>query len=193
MSVLTGTSLLGIDPAKGTILWRYTFGNQFKTNCAQSGVVTDNTLFISAALRNRLCRTSSIAKNTGGEWEVKEKWRDKKLMQTLHATSMILDKKIYGVSGDLSAIFLRCLDLETGKMQWEERLPERAHLLEVDGRMLVWEEHGRLRYLEVNPTAYKSEGEIPGLLTFKSWAAPALAGGKLYLRDERNVLCLDLR
>ena len=60
-------------------------------------------------------------------------------MQNLFATSMILDKNIYGCSGDLRVMTLRCLDLETGKMHWEERLPGRAHLLAVDGRILLWD------------------------------------------------------
>ncbi len=187
----TGTSMLGIDPVKGTILWRYPFGNQFKTNCANP-VWSDNVLFVSAAYATG-CAALDIKKTSGGAWEIKEIWRDKKIMQNLFATSIVLDKKIYGCSGDLRAIFLRCLELETGKLHWEERLPDRSSLLAVDGRILIWEEHGSLRYCDVNPQAYEAKGELGDLLTFKSWAMPALADGRLYLRDERHVLCLDLR
>jgi outer membrane protein assembly factor BamB len=187
----TGTSCLGIDLAKGTILWRYAFGNEFKTNCANP-VWSDNLLFLSAAYGTG-CAVLDLIKTSDGSWEVKEKWRDKKLMQNLFATSIILDKTIYGCSGDLRVISLRCLDLETGTMHWEERLPERAHLLAVDGRILLWDEHGNLRFFDVNPLAFQSRGEISDLLRFKSWAAPALAGGRLYVRDEHHALCVDLR
>lgn len=187
----TGTSFLGLDAAKGTILWRYPFGNQFKTNCANP-VWSDDLLFVSAAYGTG-CAALEVQKTSGGAWEVKEKWRDKKIMLNLFATSMVLDKKVYGCSGDLRAIFLRCLDLETGALSWEQRLPERTHLLAVDGRILVWEEHGHLRFFEANAGSYQGRGEMTDLLGFKAWAAPALADGRLYLRDERHVLCLDMR
>lgn len=192
MVVPTGSSFLGLDPVKGQILWRYEFGNtQFKTNCAQP-VWADNLLFVSAAYGTG-CAVIEPVKASGGAWEVKEKWRDKKLMLNLFATSIVRDKKVYGVSGDLRAVILKCFDLETGKLNWEDRLAERAHLLAVDGRILVWEEHGTLRFFEATPKAYEVKGELPNLLTFKSWGAPALAGGRLYVRDESQVLCLDLR
>jgi len=70
-----------------------------------------------------------------------------------------LDKKIYGCSGDLGAMILRCLDLENGKLNWEERLPGRASLLAVDDRLLIREEHGSLDFIAVNPAGYRSLGE----------------------------------
>jgi outer membrane protein assembly factor BamB len=187
----TGTSYLGIDTAKGTVLWRYAFGNDFRTNCA-SPVWSDNLLFASAAYGTGSA-VVDIVKAPDGTWSVQEKWRNRKAMQNLFATSIVVDKKIYGCSGDLHAFFLRCLDLETGKMHWEERLPDRVHLLAVDGRMLVWGERGNLGFFEPNPTGYEVKGEVPNLLTFKSWAVPALASGRLYVRDDNHVLCLDLR
>jgi outer membrane protein assembly factor BamB len=187
----TGTSYLGIDAAKGTVLWRHPFGSDFKINCANP-VWSDGLLFASAAYGTGSA-VLDIVKTPGDGWAVKEKWRSKKTMQNLFATSIALDKKVYGCSGDLQALFLRCLDLESGRMHWEERLPERVHLLAVDGRMLQWGEQGNLRFFKPNPTSYDVQGEMLGLLSFKSWAVPALAGGRLYLRDDNHVLCLDLR
>jgi len=66
-------------------------------------------------------------------------------------------------------------------------------LLGVDGRLLVWGEKGSLLALNATPEAYTVEAELPGLLKYKSWAMPALADGRLYLRDQSHLLCLDLR
>ena len=68
-----------------------------------------------------------------------------------------------------------------------------AQLLAAEGRILLWDEQGDLRFIQMTPDGYHALGEITGLLTYKSWAAPALAGGRLYLRDEHDVLCLELR
>ena len=61
----------------GTILWRYPFGSEFKTNCA-SPVWSDDILFVSAAYGTGFAPHWPLVKNSGG-WEVKEKkWKDKK-------------------------------------------------------------------------------------------------------------------
>src|SRR5262249_44549640 len=44
----TGTSFVGMDVADGTMLWRFPFGNPYKTNCANP-IWADNLLFVSAA------------------------------------------------------------------------------------------------------------------------------------------------
>ena len=75
----TGTSYLGVNPADGKILWRYPFGNQFRTNCANP-VWADETLFVSAAY-GMGSAALSLEKEPEGGWHVKEKWRQ----QEVHA------------------------------------------------------------------------------------------------------------
>jgi hypothetical protein len=83
--------------------------------------------------------------------------------------------------------------LKTGEVKWSERVSERYALLAADDHLLAWGERGGLLALKSTPKAHTVVGELPKLLAYKSWAMPALADGRLYLRDERNILCLDLR
>jgi outer membrane protein assembly factor BamB len=185
----TGKSILGLDLAKGQVLWRYAFGNRFNATCA-TPVWVDHLLFVSAAYGTGSAALEIVPDGT--RWSVKEKWANKTL-QNIFATSMILDGHVYGCHGDLSAFALRCLDLKTGETKWDQRQQGRCSLLAVDGHLLSLSERGTLRLIEVNPSKYMQKGEIADLLAYKAWAAPALLDGKLYLRDEKHVLCLDLR
>jgi outer membrane protein assembly factor BamB len=187
--VPTGLSVLGIEPLKGTVLWRYTFGNQFKATCA-TPVWADDLLCVSAAYGTGSAALEITKQN--GEWSVQEKWRNKKSLQALFATEMVQGGHIYGCHGDLRAFMLKCLDLQTGEVKWEERLPCRHSLLAVDGHLLSWSEQGSLHLLEMQPQQFVQKAELE-LLAYKAWAAPALADGRLYLRDQRHALCLDLR
>jgi outer membrane protein assembly factor BamB len=184
----TGRSVLGIDSA-GKLLWRYEFGNQFNAT-GSTPVWKDGTLFVSAAY-GAGCAAVELVPGAGA-WEVRERWKDRKTLQSLFATMIVLDGHVYGAHGDLSAFQLRCVDLKSGAMKWSERVGERYSLLAVDGHLLVWGERGSLMALKATPTAYTPVGEMPRLLTYKSWAMPALADGRLYLRDEKHILCLDL-
>ncbi|MEX0641114.1 MAG: PQQ-binding-like beta-propeller repeat protein [Pirellulales bacterium] len=192
--VPTGESILGIEPASGRVLWRYVFGNQYKATCA-SPVWADNLLFVSASHVGSAVVEIVPPEKAGATkaWTVREKWRNQKTMRNMMATSMILNGHIYGCSGDLSAFVLRCLDLPTGMVRWEHRLPDRCGLLALDGHLLCASERGDVLLVEAQPRAFIVKGELPKLLAYKTWAAPALAGGKLYLRDDRHLLCLDLR
>jgi outer membrane protein assembly factor BamB len=186
----TGASLLGIDAAAGRILWRYEFGNKFNAT-GSTPVWKENVLFVSAAYGAGSAALELIP--ASGRWEVRDLWKNRKNLQTLFATSIVEDGCIYGAHGDLSAFQIRCIDLRTGGVKWSERVSERYSLLAVDRHLLAWSETGNLLALEPNAKNYTLAGEMPKLLARKSWAMPALADGRLYLRDERNVLCLDLR
>lgn len=188
--VPTGRTILGIEPAKGETLWSYAFGNQFDAT-ASNPVWADNLLFVSAAYGVGCAALEIVAE--GKTWQAREKWKDRKALQTLFATSVIHKGHVYGPSGDLGAIFLRCLDLQTGKQQWDQRLDSRSHLLLVDDHLLVWNQGGSLSVVEARSDRFTLKHEWPDLLTYKSWAAPALANGRLYVRDEKHALCLDLR
>jgi outer membrane protein assembly factor BamB len=109
------------------------------------------------------------------------------------ATSMIVDGHIYGCHGDLSAFAMRCLELKTGAIKWEERVPGRYGFLALGKHIVCVHERGAVQLIEAKPDAHKVVGELPNLLAYKTWAAPAFADGKLYLRDERHVVCVDLR
>jgi outer membrane protein assembly factor BamB len=188
--VPTGDSVLGIEPVKGKILWRYEFGNKFHATCA-TPVWADGLLFVSVAY-GAGSAVVEIAKD-GEKWAVKEKWRNKKNLQTLFATAMVVDGRVYACHGDLSAFALKCVDLKSGEVAWENRVASRQSLLAVDGHLLCWSETGSLTLVEMQPKGYVLKGELPDLLRARAWASPALADGRLYLRDQRDILCLDLR
>jgi outer membrane protein assembly factor BamB len=186
----TGRSILGLDPDGGAVLWRYPFGNKFNVT-GSNPVWADDTLFVSAAYGGGCAALEILPKGDG--WQVREKWKSKKALQTLFATSIAHGGHLYGVHGDIGAILLRCLDLKTGDLKWDRRWPSRSTLLGVDGHLLVLDERGTLYAVEMDPRRCVVKCTLPDVLAYKAWAAPALAEGLLYLRDQRHVVCLDLR
>ena len=67
-------------------------------------------------------------------------------------------------------------------------------LLAADGKLLVLGEHGQLAALAADPRRARilAMTQQP-ILTAPCYSAPALYRGRLYLRNERELLCLDLR
>src|SRR5262249_25759493 len=154
---------------KGELLWRHPFGNQFHATCA-SPVYHDGKLFVSSAYG---CGSAMLDVTlTDGKWSVKEVWNTK-TMQNLMATSVIHQGHVYGWHGDIATMFFRCLDLETGKQKWTERLAGRVCFLAAEGHLICLHEGGTLQLLEMNSTRRIVKGEIKDLLTSTAWAPPA--------------------
>ena len=187
----TGKSILGLDPAKGKLLWRYEMAPEKKTICSTPVWLGNDQFWISAAYKLG-CGVIEI-KRDGDQWNVNENWKNKTSLLALYSHSLVVDGHVYGCHGDLSAFMIKCVDLKTGEVKWDEPLEKREWLLAVDGHLLCWSETGILKLLELTPKDYVRKAELPKMLAPKAWAAPAMADGRLYLRDQKNALCLDLR
>jgi outer membrane protein assembly factor BamB len=184
----TGKAALAVDPA-GKVLWRYPLFNEYDTNCA-TPVWSDNILFVSSAYGPGCVALEIVAKG-GDTPSVKPLWTTKRFQNQM-ATSVILDGHIYGCNGDLGACMIRCLDLKTGKEQWTERKPGKCSLIAAEGHLICLSEDGTLRLIEASPKRYVLKGELPDVLEYKAWTPPALWNKKVYVRDMKSLVCIDV-
>lgn len=187
--VTTGQSVVGIEPKKGTLLWRYAIGNRFNANCA-TPVYAEGLLFLSAAYGTGAAALELTFSE--GRWTVRERWRNKE-MQNIFGTSIVREGHLYGSHGGFEPVTLRCLEANTGMVRWNERMNGRQSLIAVEGHLICVGERGTVRLVEARPDKYRLKGELKDLLEFKAWAGPALHEGKLYLRDQKHLICVDLR
>ncbi len=114
---------------------------------------------------------------------------------------------VYGCSGrHTNNADLRCLDLQTGEVQWTQTETTRCSLLKVDGHLISLGEYGELRLLKLNPKKYEEVSrvwfrdpdrpQVPGLgeaplVAYPAWAAPVLSHGRLYVRGKGILVCLQ--
>ncbi len=128
----------------------------------------------------------------GGQYEVL--WcHNRKVLDSQYTNLLCIDGCVYGFSTvDRS---LRCVDLMTGDVRWSWRSKITCgNSIAVDGRMLIFGERGRLACLDIDPDEPVAHWHSPRpLLAGRCFTAPALSGGLLYLRNEKKLICLDLR
>ncbi|QDT85034.1 PQQ-binding-like beta-propeller repeat protein [Gimesia chilikensis] len=187
--VPTGQSILSLNPIEGSLLWRVVWGNKYNCNCA-TPVWNEDSLFISSAYGTGSMRFALTLQNE--ELRPISRWKNLS-MQNQFATSIIKDGYIYGPHGDLATVTYRCLDMQRGEVQWKSRRVGKCTQIAAQGHLICLTEQGTLVLIEANSTEYREKGKLTGLLEFKAWAHPALANHRLYLRDEKRILCLDLQ
>src|SRR5262249_32342953 len=110
-------------------------------------------------------------------------------MRNYFASSVRYQDHIYGFdNADLA-----CLDVRTGKVVWRDRGRfKKGSLLIAGGQLIVLGEHGRLALAEATPEGYREKSSFQ-VSANKCWTVPVLAEGKLYVRDEGQLVCLALR
>ena len=191
--------LIAFEPTTGKMAFQFPWrAKQLESvNAANPVVVGDHVL-----LTECYGLGSVLLKVTPGGPEVV--WQDDansriKRLECHWNTPIHVDGFVYASSGRQSdTAELRCVELATGKVKW--RMPEldRASLLLVDGYFVVLSESGKLLLVKPDPTRYVEVARLDlgregrRLLRYPSWAAPVLSHGRLYLRGQGQIICLEL-
>ncbi len=185
----TKAGFLAVRPADGRVLHEFAFRSPLRESVnAASPVVVGDRVFLSAAYG-----VGAVLLRLGPD-ALRVVWRDRDAMRNHWATSIHHDGFLYGIHGrHPHEAVMRCLDWETGAVRWTSpRLRERLTFILVDGHFIAMGEQGFLRVIEVNPHAYVEKSRIR-VLKPPCRAPPVLANGLLYVRNETELLCIDLR
>jgi hypothetical protein len=97
----------------------------------------------------------------------------------------------YGASGDFGPSFITAINVKTGKIAWRDRSFSRSTFLYADGKIVILDEDGTLGLATVSPEGIKVLARAD-IMTKTSWTVPTLVGTKLYIRDRKNMLALEL-
>ncbi len=185
-----GDQVVGLDPNNGAWLWSQGHRTDWGLNISTPVWGPDNVLFISSAYGGG-SRALQLSRS-GGKTAVKELWFTSR-MRVHHGNAVRIGDFLYGSSGDFGPAPLTAIDVRTGKIAWQDRSFSKANLLLLgDGKLIVLDEDGNLALAEPSPPGLKTLVKAP-VLRSNAWTAPALAGSRLFLRDRRSMLALDLR
>ena len=119
----------------------------------------------------------------------KLRWKNKAMQQHFNS-AVLFQGMLYGTTdpGDLV-----CLDPETGKETWRHRGFEKGGIVAADGAIIGLSGNtGDLIMAELSPSEYKELGRMKPL-GGQSWTAPIIADGKLLVRNNTSMACLQLK
>ena len=181
--VLTGFSLIGVDPDNGNVLWTLPWKTPYDVNASAPVIVSPDTIFVCSGEKHG-CALVQIAKGAATiVWENKE-------MQSQFNGPVMSDGYVYGI-GDPGQ--LTCLDLKDGKVAWKQPGFEKGGVMAIDGTLIAIEgATGNVVMISLDHSAYKELGRIKPL-DGRHWTPPVVADGRLYVRNKETLLCLDIK
>ncbi|MEM7481225.1 MAG: PQQ-binding-like beta-propeller repeat protein [Acidobacteriota bacterium] len=181
----TATQILAVRPQSGEVLWREPWSTSYNVNAAAPILVPPSRLFISSGYD-----TGSALfeiETEGDRASVRKVW-DQRRMKNQFSSSVLYRGAIFGFDNSI----LKAIDPATGEELWKARGFQHGSLTAADGKLFVLGEGGRLALVEATAEAYR---EISSVEPFKAkaWTVPTLADGVLYLRNESEIIALDVK
>ena len=189
LAVLLDGVLIGVNPHNGDLQWSVPFKADYSIAIATPLVGPDNLVFVSAEY-NAGAKVVELQKH-GMQTTAKELWASPRL-RLHHGNAIRVGDAIYFSSGGKgSQAILSAVDARSGTIHWQERSIEKATFVWADNKLITLDQDGALMIAHPSPQGFRISAKAP-LLSRLSWTPPTLVGTRLYLRDRREMMSVDL-
>jgi len=203
-----GFRLVAFEPADGTLRWSHEQPKSSWPIAIPAPVVVGDLMFYSNAhAGSYLFRLARDRPAVDVVWERGRRPRTEDTLHPVIPDPLVMNGLVIGVQTDGE---LRCLDLMTGKRQWEtiEAMPKAWHATmhlvragETGDRAWIFTEEGNLILARLTAEKYEEltrarllqptleQGPRGRAVT---WAHPAFAYRHIFARSDRELVCADL-
>lgn len=186
---LTAKGLVALAPNDGTVVWQFPYEDKISESSTTPVLIGDTLLASSITL-------GSVGLNHEGA-KVTKQWLDPEMTCYFSTPVAVGKEHVYLVTGSLLSqqASLHCVEAATGKKLWTRKEKVGAYhaslLRTGDNKLLLLEEAGSLVLIDPDPKEYRelARARICG----KTWAHAALADGRLYVRDDKELVCVELK
>ena len=194
------TSVWGLSVEDGSVLWSYD-GWQCKIPIPYATALPDDRLFITGGYRAGSAMIQ--LRREGNDFTVKELFTTNECGSQIQQPIFFEDHLYINSNSNEREDGLMCMTLD-GEIKWKTRDSrlrwfssptfERGPLLLADGRIYNLDgRSGNLHLIEPSPDEYKELAQASVLSGRQIWAPMALSQGKLVLRSQDEMKCLDVK
>jgi outer membrane protein assembly factor BamB len=121
-------------------------------------------------------------------------WQNDESMSNHYNTCVHFKGHLYGFHGRQESVpSFRCIELETGKVRWEQKEFGCGSMILAQGSLIVLLESGELLTVDATPQGFHERARAQALKNGPCRAQIALAHGRLYARDQAKLVCWNLR
>jgi outer membrane protein assembly factor BamB len=184
---LTRSELVDLDPANGQIRFTMPFKSRSSASVtAATPLVIGNLVFVSASYGVG----GALLEVNGSQF--KKIWANDDSMSNHYSTCVFKDGYLYGFHGrQEEGQELHAIELKTGKIMWSKERFGAGTVTLAGTRLLVVRENGELAIAPASPKEFRPS-ESARILGGVIRAYPAIADGRLYVRNEHTLICVRL-
>ncbi len=108
-------------------------------------------------------------------------------MKNKFNSSVLYNGYIYGLDEGI----LTCLDVNTGERKWKDGRYGYGQVLLAGGHLIISSATGELALVKATPERYTELARFPALQG-QTWNYPAIAGGRLLVRNSTEMAAYDI-
>lgn len=179
----TGRRIVGVNPSNGAELWGTPWETTFGVNAATPIFVPPDKIFVSSGYGVGAALLRIAGSDDRG---VETVWHTRE-MKNQFSSSVLVGDYIYGFDNSV----LECIELSRGERMWRARGHGQGSLLYADDHLIVLGDRGSLTLVKLSPGEYLQVSRAQ-VFQGRTWTAPTLANGILYLRDEQELVALEI-
>jgi outer membrane protein assembly factor BamB len=182
--VFAAKHLVALEPGNGHELWRQFWETAWDTNNTDP-LVHGGRIFISSFSRG--CGLFAVREGAP------QMIYTNAVLHNHLSPGVVVGDYLYAFNGEAKQeTDLRCLHLPTGELKWSCKDPAFGSLIRAGDKLLVLSDKGELLLAEASPAEFKPLARSK-VLAGLCWTPPALANGRLYVRNARGDLrCLEV-
>jgi outer membrane protein assembly factor BamB len=182
--VVTARRIVGLAPENGSVLWEHPWSNSSGINISQPIVVSPNRFFISAGYGKGASLVEVAA--SGQSLSARAVWENN-FMKNKFNSSVLHEGHIYGLDEGI----MTCMDVATGERKWKGGRYGYGQVVLVGGMLVVTTDDGEVVFVKPTPSQHSEVARFSAL-EGKTWNVPAVADGRLLIRNETQMACYKL-
>jgi outer membrane protein assembly factor BamB len=189
---LTAAGLRALRPSDGKLFWEYPFVDRLNESSTTPVRLSDGMLLASSVTAGSVGLKLSEKDDTP---TAQEAWKNP-AVSCYFSTPVPVGEHVYMVTGKAlppPQADLVCVEAKTGKVLWRQAKVGKYHaamLRTGDDKLLMLDDFGNLSLLQPDAKEYKelAKSKVCGA----TWAHPALSDGRVYIRDEKELICVQV-
>jgi outer membrane protein assembly factor BamB len=187
--VLMDGAVFAVNPNNGDLQWETPFRASYGIAVATPVWGPANLLFFSAEY-DAGARVMHLQR-TGNQVKASEVWTSNRL-RLHHGNAICLGDTLYFSSGGKGSVAIfTAVDFRSGKVLWQDRSIAKATFVWADQKLITLNGDGDLMIVHPAREGFKVAAKA-SLLTSLAWTPPVLVGSRLYIRDRRSLMAVDL-
>jgi outer membrane protein assembly factor BamB len=182
--VETANRVVGLAVEDGSLLWETSWNTDMGINCSQPIVIGANRFFISSGYGKGAALVE--ISNSGDGLTARKVWENSSMKNKFNS-SVLYEGNVYGLDEGI----LTCVDVTTGDRKWKGGRYGYGQVILASGHLVVITDTGDLVLVKATPDKHTEVARFSAI-EGKTWNYPAIADGRLLVRNQTQMACFDL-